>query len=139
MTQSTWWRVLTALLLAHAVPAAFILPAEHVHLADADRPSAVAHRHAALHGQDHDLDVDLDNDGVVVPPGEDDDHVAWLPTVFVGQNAFARAVPLATVARVQSTDPIIIWTDTWRPATSARTHGPPRQPPSLRGPPTIPV
>ena len=140
MTRSSWWRVLTALLLAQAVPAAFMLPAEHVHPADGRHPSSHVHRHSALHD---DLAGDDDHDhldGLAVSHDDGDEgHVTWLPEVFIGQNTCALTFSPAVVATVQSTDPIITWTNAWRAATSARTHGPPRQPPSLRGPPTIPV
>ena len=135
MTRSKW-RVLTALLVAQAVPAVLLLPAEHVHLGSADHPSSIAHRHAAIH--DLDGDEDLDSDGIVVP-NDDDDHVAWLPTAFVGQHVFTPPIPYATIVRIHLSDPIVTWTNTHRAASSARTHGPPGQPPTLRGPPIISV
>ena len=128
--------MLTALLVAQAVPAVFLLPAEHVHFGSADHPSSIAHRHAAIH--DTDVDEELDSDGIVVP-NDDDEHVAWLPTVFVGQHVFTPAIPFATIVRIHLPDPIVTGTTTDRAATSARTHGPPGRHPTLRGPPTIPV
>ena len=135
MTRS-WWRVLTALLVAQAVPAVFLLPAEHVHLGTADHPSSVAHRHAAVH--DLDIDEDFESDGIVVP-NDDDEHVAWLPTVFVGQHLFAPPIPHATIVAIHLPDPIVTWANAPRSTSSARTHGPPGRPATPRGPPSISV
>ena len=135
MTRS-WWRVLTALLAAQSVAALFLLPGEHVHLGTADHPAAFAHRHAAIH--DRDVDEDFESDGIVVP-NDDDEHVAWLPTVFVGQHIFTPPIPHVLVVAIDLPDPIITSTNAHRAASSARTHGPPGQPATLRGPPTTSV
>ena len=133
MIRWTSRRAVTALVLAHAVPAALMLPAKHVHAADDEHPSAVVHRHAAL----HDDDADHHHDGSALSHGED--HVAWLPAVFVGQETFTPAAPLARLESLESTAPSIVSTPARRPAGVARSHGPPRRPQQLRGPPILAV
>ena len=133
MIRWTSCRVVTALVLAHAVPAALMLPAEHVHRADGEHPSSVVHRHAAL----HDDDADDHHDGIVLSHG--DEHVTWLPSAFVGRETFAPAAPLATFDPVKSIAPSIVSTSARTPEGVARSHGPPRRPQQLRGPPTLPV
>ena len=135
MTWSPSWRVLTALVLAQAVPVALMLPAEHVHSADGEHPSAVVHRHAALH--DSHGHADHDHHGIALSDAED--HVTWLPEVFLGQETFAPAAPLATLEAVESIAASIVSTPTRRPARAVQSHGPPRPPQQLRGPPTISV
>ena len=133
MIRWTSCRVVIALVLAHAVPAALMLPAEHVHGADGEHPSAVVHRHAAL----HDAGVDRHHDGIALSYCED--HVTWLPEVFVGQETFTPAAPSATLEPIKSIAPSIISTPARRLAGLARSHGPPRRAQQLRGPPTLPV
>ena len=133
MIRWTSYRVVIALVLAHAVPAALMLPAEHVHGADSEHSSSVVHRHAAL----HDADADHHHDGIALSHGEE--HVTWLPAVFVGQETFTPAAPLATLEPIKSIAPSTISTPARRPAGVARSHGPPRRPQQLRGPPTLPV
>ena len=133
MTGWTSRRVVTALVLELAVPAALMLPAEHVHGADGERPSAVVHRHAAL----HDADADHHHDGIALSHGED--HVTWLPAVFVGQETFTPAAPFAAPETITSIAPAVLSTSAHAPAGVARSHGPPRRPQQLRGPPTLPV
>lgn len=133
LVTSTRWRVFVALVLAHALPIAASLPAEHVHVADEGRPSSIAHRHAAPHhddGDDHHEELALSHG---------DDHVAWIPDVFLDEKISSTAYPLAAISHVQAVDPEIARTTTWRPVISGQPHGPPR--PSLkdRAPPILPV
>lgn len=134
MTRSLSWRALIALVLAQAVPVALMLPAEHVHFADGEQHgAAIVHRHVAL----HDNHADDHHDEITLSHGEE--HVTWLPEVFLGQTTFAPAAPPATVETVQSIGASIVTTPARRPAHSARSHGPPRSPQPLRGPPTLPA
>ena len=130
MTRSSWTRLPTALALALALPATCVLPAEHVHPGDGDHAPAFAHRHAAFHD---DGDDDHDHGALAVSHGED--HVTWLPEIFLGQATFAHAAPAATIPAVYAITGETVWISTWRPAISGQPHGPPPQPQLLRGPP----
>ncbi len=124
-------RSLAALVLTPCLTLSPALVPEHAHEADADHPQATVHRHLEPHAADiHDDDH--------AEFAEDGDHVVWLDgTTAVCPGCVQLTAPSArAIAAVKVAVPLVRWT-AQPDYDTAPPHGPPRQTPGLRGPPSF--
>lgn len=118
------WRQVLGLALVPWLAVSGLVPREHVHEADADHPSAIAHRHFEAH----------EHEGTEISHGEA--RVVWLDNVALEHvriqvSAAVLAVLTVTLGAVPPATPTmaVMTLDTAPP------HGPPRSTASLRAPP----
>jgi hypothetical protein len=128
---SRFSRPSVALILAHCLAVAMVLPPEHVHEAEGNH-----HHHATVHRhfQLHDTQSDHDH-GRAADAGEG--HVVWLPGVALTQPVHQMSTPVGlAVVTPRMAVPAAAWTPgvDYR---AVRSHGPPRAFHGLRAPPAF--
>jgi hypothetical protein len=112
-------------LTAIALLCSMVGPPEHVHEADATHHTSVIHRHMEAHGHD------------ATSVNDDDGHIVWLDPAAIQQGKTQVVPPTAIlVGPVSFPCHGVRWSIARREDT-ARAHGPPRLPKSLRGPPFL--
>ena len=122
------WRPIVALAVVPWLVCASVMPREHLHQADADRPNSLIHRHVEAHPlESH------HHGGAEV--GHDEERVVWLSDDTVVQATYHFHVSWAVVGPIVETSPD---TASWSATVShdgSPPHGPPRPYRSPRAPP----
>src|SRR5262245_57869305 len=124
-------RAIAGVLLAPFLALTLSLAPEHLHPRDAEHPHAFIHSHP----EPHDVAAH-DHDGAEVEHAQE--HVVWLTSAVLPQTTYHFDPPAAVLTVGVEPEAIQLSCSATTFDEAAPPHGPPRDPTSLRGPPSTP-